>query len=115
MEFSFIPTLLTASGIKCKNAPPIKAPAEKATRSRRILFNIFSFKNRVRAPTKAIKLIENVAMSIQMKVVIFFSIANFNKKPRGKLPRQLFWKIGDFLKQLFIKNPYLKFLRKIYQ
>ena len=70
MEFSFIPTLLTASGIKCKNAPPIKAPAEKATRSKRILSNIFSFKNKVRAPIKAIKLIENVAMSIQMKVII---------------------------------------------
>ena len=70
MELSFTPTLLIASGIKCKNAPPIKAPAENATKSRRILSNIFSFKNRVKAPTKAIRLIEKVAMSIQMKVVI---------------------------------------------
>jgi len=55
-----MPTPSIASGIKCKNAQPIKAPVEKATKIKRILFKSFSFKNKVRTPIKAIKLIAKV-------------------------------------------------------
>lgn len=61
---SFIP-FSKASGIKCKKAPPISAPAEKPTNSMTILFNNFSLKANVTTPMKETKLTTKVAMTAQ--------------------------------------------------
>jgi len=68
------PILSMASGIKCKNAPPIRAPAEKETNNKIILFKIFSFKNKIITPIKEIKLIKNVKRIIQKRVLIKLKI-----------------------------------------
>ena len=56
------------SGSKCKSASPINAPAEKETSNRRILFKTFSFRNKIKTPTKEIKLITSVDMIIATKI-----------------------------------------------
>ena len=82
------PILSIASGIKSKNAAPIKVPAEKATKNKRILSNIFSFKNKVTAPTNEIKLIKNVERSIQKRIDMLsikcVKITNFYSNPIEK-------------------------------
>ena len=95
MAFSPIPTLLMASGIKCKKAPPIKAPAEKATSQGKILFKIFSFKTKVKAPTKEISADKNRRQNYPKKsyhIVFLFYLAypklasavRLKKSPEGR-------------------------------
>ena len=58
----------TASGIKCKNAPPINAPADKLTKCNNILFSTFCFIANVSMPIKEIRLTKNVLKIIHDKV-----------------------------------------------
>jgi hypothetical protein len=44
-----------ASGSKCKNAPPIKAPADNPTSANNIFFNRFSDSTSVMTPINDIK------------------------------------------------------------
>jgi hypothetical protein len=71
LKLAVAPASKIASGSKCKKAPPIKLPAANATRISRILFNNFSFKNKVSAPIKAIKLIKNVLINIDTNILFF--------------------------------------------
>lgn len=68
--FSSWPAETRDSGSKCKKAPPIKVPAENATKKSSILFNTFSLRKSVKAPTKEIRLIRKVAMIIKNRVYI---------------------------------------------
>ena len=74
------PTPSMASGSKSKNEAPNKAPAEKATKAKRILFSHFSLKNKTKTPTKDAKLIKKVERIIKNKVIIIRAISN--KFPR---------------------------------
>lgn len=58
------------SGIKCKNAPPNNAPADKATKNDNIFFKVFFLRDIVIIPINEIKLTNNVANNIQIKVFI---------------------------------------------
>src|SRR3989338_5650012 len=64
-----------ASGIKCRKAPPIKAPAEKAIKRKRIVFKNLSLIARVTTPIKEIMLTKKVLMRIN-KSCIFLIILN---------------------------------------
>lgn len=50
------PLCSAASGIKCMNASPINAPAEKLIKNRIIFLNFSIFMDNVKSPTKEIKL-----------------------------------------------------------
>ena len=58
------------SGNKCKNAEPIKAPADKATRKSRIFSKTLGLIARLITPAKEIKLTINVERRIRIKVFI---------------------------------------------
>ena len=63
------PASSTASGIRCRKAPPIRPPAESATKTSVTLFNNSCRKKKVRIPTKAIILTTKVATTICIKVI----------------------------------------------
>ena len=46
------PYASTASGSRCRKAPPNKAPAEKLTKNNNNLFNLSLFNIKVKMPTK---------------------------------------------------------------
>jgi hypothetical protein len=52
------------SGIKCRNAPPIKAPADNATSDNNIFSRNLSLSDNVNIPTREPKLIMNVLSNI---------------------------------------------------
>lgn len=61
-----------ASGKRCKNAPPIKAPAEKETKNK-VIFDIISFfKSKINTATHTQTVIENVANIICSKTILYF-------------------------------------------
>jgi len=60
------------SGIKWRNAPPIKAPAEKLTRTSNILLSVLSLRERVNTPTNAIRLIMRVERTMYNKIIVSF-------------------------------------------
>jgi hypothetical protein len=62
--------LSSASGIKCKNAPAIKAPAEKPIKRNRIVSINLSLNRKVKIPTNEIKLTKILAPIAQIKLVI---------------------------------------------
>ena len=67
-----LPDLAMASGKRCKNAPPIREPAEKETKTRISFFKSFSFKTKTIKPIQANKLIPNPLKIIQIKVCIIY-------------------------------------------
>ena len=81
----------SASGIKCKKAPPSIAPAESDTRAKRILFRSFSFMERVNIPSRANALTMNVAR------IIWASVPNIKNWKENVL-------IKFTLKREFFKN-----------
>ena len=60
------PIFSSASGIKCKKAPPIKAPADKATNPKVIFLRVFSLRAKVITPMNEIRLIRNVPNNIKI-------------------------------------------------
>ncbi len=58
-----------ASGRMCKKALPMRAPAEKPIREKRILCSKLSLSVRVKIPTKDIRLTKDVLAKIQNKTI----------------------------------------------
>ena len=75
------------SGRMCRKAPPISAPAEKPIRQKRILCNRLPLMERVKIPTKDIRLTKAVLARIQNKTII------------GNYPKQGFLPLLAFLER----------------
>jgi len=58
-----------ASGIRCRNAPPIKPPAEKPIKTNNNLSRRPSLRSRLKIPTKEIKLTIILAPSAHKKFI----------------------------------------------
>lgn len=63
-----------ASGRRFKYAVPKIDPAEKATRTRRMLCSVFSFNERAYIPVSEKRLVRKVAMTVLIKLDICFSL-----------------------------------------
>ena len=75
----------TDSGNRCKKAPPINAPAAKATKISTILFrNFSSLKKRVIMPTNESKLTIIVLNIIQSKTLKYNQLERKNPKILNK-------------------------------
>ena len=59
----------SASGRICRKALPMSAPAEKPIRQKSILCKRLSFMERVKIPTKDMRLTKNVLAKIQNKTI----------------------------------------------
>lgn len=89
-RYGFNPEVFsTASGNKCKKAPPNKAPVEKATRKSEIFRNLLSLIEKPTTPTKENRLIIKVAIMEYNKVL--FKCSPFSilahKEVRKKINR----------------------------